>query len=97
MMEHVESTWKVIHLLSATYENFILIGDFSATEFYISIKDFCDIYSFENLIKEINYFKNPHSLECTDLMMRIRSRSFQNSCVIETGLSGFHKMTVSVQ
>ena len=28
--------------------------------------------------------------------MRNRSRSFQNTCIAETGLSGFHRMTISV-
>ena len=29
-------------------------------------------------------------------MVTIRSRSFQNSCVVETGLTGLHKMTATV-
>ena len=29
-------------------------------------------------------------------MLTNRNRSFQNSCVIDTGLSDFHKMTVTV-
>ena len=44
--------WKVYGKLltdSASYENFILIGDFSATELDTSKKDFCDIYIFKNL------------------------------------------------
>ena len=75
--------------LSTKYENLILIGEFNATEFDTSAENFYDIYNLKNLI-------NPHNPKCTDLMMTNRSRSFQNSCVIETRLSDFHKMTVTV-
>ena len=60
------------------------------------MKEFCDIYSFKNLIKEPTCFKNPANPKCIDLMLTNRHRCFQNSCVIETGLSGFHKMTVTL-
>ena len=60
------------------------------------MKDFCDIYSFQNLIKEPTCFKNPTNPKCIDLMLTNRHRSFQNLCVIETGLSDFHKLTVIV-
>ena len=60
------------------------------------MKDFCDIYSFQNLIKEPTCFKNPTNPKCIDLMLTNRHCSFQNLCVIETGLSDFHKLTVIV-
>ena len=37
-------------------------------------------------------FKNPNNPSCIDLIVTNRPKSFQNSMVIETGLSGFHKM-----
>ena len=60
------------------------------------MKDFRNIYSFKNLIKEPTCFKNPANPKCIDLLLTNRRRSFQNSCVIETGLPDFHKMTVTV-
>ena len=33
--------------------------------------------------------------KCIDLLLRNRNRSFQNSCVIDRGLSDLHKMTVT--
>ena len=92
----MESSGKVADSLYAEYENFILIGDFNATEYDASVENFCDIYSVKNLIKEPTYFKRPHTQKCIDLMMTNRSKSFQNSYVIETGLSNFHKMNVIV-
>ena len=93
---HIDSIDKVIDSLSARYYNFILIGDFNAEESDTTIKDFCDIYNFKSLIKDSTCFKNPDKPNCTDLMLTNRNRSFQKSCVIETGLSDSHKMTVTV-
>ena len=41
-------------------------------------------------------FKNPDNPSCIDLILTNCSRSFQNSSVIETGLSDFHKLVVTV-
>ena len=41
-------------------------------------------------------FKNPNNPSCIDLILTNCSRSFQNSGVIETGLSDFHKLVVTV-
>ena len=48
---HTESMEKVTGSFSAKYENLMLVEDISATEFDTSVKIFCDIYSFKNLIK----------------------------------------------
>ena len=57
------------------------------------MKVFCDFYEFKNLIKDA---KNPENPSCIDLILTNNTNSFQNSGVIETGLSDFHKMTVTV-
>ena len=41
-------------------------------------------------------FKNPDNPSRIDLILTNRSISFQNSGVIETGLSDFHKLVVTV-
>ena len=73
-----------------------MIGDFNASEFDTLVENFCDICSLKNLIKEPICFRNPHNPKCIDLITTNRSRRFQNSCVIETGDSDFHKMTATV-
>ena len=58
----MDTIGKVIDSLSARYENFVLISDFNGEESDTSIKDFCNIYSFTNLIKDaigIEVFKTP--------------------------------------
>ena len=48
------------------------------------------------MINEPSCYKNPDRLFCIDLILTNCPRSFQNSCVIETGLSNFHQMVVTV-
>ena len=54
---------------------------------------FCE---FKNLIKDATCYRNPENSSCIDLILTNNPNSFQNSEVIETGLSDFHNMTVTV-
>ena len=49
----------------------------------------------KNLIKDAPCYKNPENPSHIDLILKNSANSFQNSRVIETGLSDFHKMTVT--
>ena len=55
-----------------------------------------------NLMGDINVepnetcFKNPINPTCIDLITTNRPKSFKESEVIETGLSDFHKMSLTV-
>ena len=48
------------------------------------------------MIKVPTCFKSPDNPEAISLLLTNSVRSFQNSCALETGLSDFHKMTVTV-
>ena len=48
------------------------------------------------MIKQKTCFKNPENPTCIDLILTNSPRSFQNSSVFETGLSDFHKLTITV-
>ena len=78
------------------YDNFLLLGDFNSEMCENAMKEFCDTYNLTNLIKEPTCFKNPLNPSTIDLILTNRPRSFQNSKVIETGLSDHHKLTISV-
>ena len=60
------------------------------------MKDFCETYALENLITEATCFKSTERPSCIDVMLTNRKLSFHNSTTLETGLSDFHAMTVSV-
>ena len=48
------------------------------------------------MINKPTCYKNPYKPTCIDLILTNCPGYFQNSCVIETRLSGFHKMIVTV-
>ena len=60
------------------------------------MEKFCGSYWLKNLIKIPTCQKNPQNPSCIDLILMNSPLSFQSSGVIETGLSDFHKMTVTV-
>ena len=74
----------------------MLIGNFNAKPNKPAISDFCEIHNTENIIKEKTRFKNPENPTCIHLILINRPRSFQNSSVVEAGLSHFYKMYVTV-
>ena len=78
------------------YENFILMGDFNVEPNDANMKDFCQIYGCKNIVKDKTCFKNPINPTCIDLIITNRPKSFQESEVIETKLSDFHKMNLTV-
>ena len=91
---HLEHLNRNLALYSSCYENFMIIEDFNVNNSAMSI--FCDTYNLKNLIKEPTCYKNPNKPSCMDLMLTNKLRSFKHSCVIETGLSDFHGMRVTV-
>ena len=82
--------------LIVSYENIIMLGDFNSEITEEAMIDFCEMYGLSNLIREPTCYKNPNNPSCIDLILTNKAKSFQNSNVYETGLSEFHKLTVTV-
>ena len=47
-------------------------------------------------VKQRTCFKSLDRLSCMDLILTNSSRSFQDTCTVETGLPDFHKLVVTV-
>ena len=94
--KHLDEIGKNLDLLSSKYDNFILLGDFNSEPCEQPMKDFFYVYNCQNIIKEKTCFKNPHSPSCIDLIITNRPKNFQNSTVIKTCLSDFHKIPSTV-
>ena len=90
---HLETLSKNLALHSSSYENLIIIGDFSVYVEGISMSGFCVTFGLKSLIKDETCYKNSSSI---DLILTNNRCSAQNSCVIETGLSDFHRILVTV-
>ena len=78
------------------YDNLLLLGDFNSEVVENSMKEFCGIYNLNNLIKEPTCYKNINNPTSIDVILTNRYMSFCKSQAIETGISDFHKMTVTV-
>ena len=60
------------------------------------MNDFCNVYNLSNLVKEPTCFKNPDNPSCIDLFLTNSQKCFQSTMVMETGISDFHKMVITV-
>ena len=98
--EHIGSflhhVGKSLDHVIGKYENLILLGDFNSQMEEDAMKDFCDIYNLKNLITEPTCYKNDQNPTQIDHILTNKPKSFHSSMCIETGLSDFHKMTISV-
>ena len=74
----------------------MLLGDFNSEPIEKALTTFSQIHILKNLINEVTSYKNTNKPSCIDLILTNRPRSFQNSCALETGLSDFHNMTLTV-
>ena len=80
---------------SPTYEKVLILGNFDVEADDQTMKTFCDKHNLASLIKQPKCY-NPSHPKCIDLILTNVTRSFQTTSVIETGLSGFHLMTLTV-
>ena len=74
----------------------ILLGDFNNKPEEKNMSNFRNTYHLKNIVKQTTCFKNPDRPSCIDLILANSSRSFQDTCTVETGLSDFHKLVVTV-
>ena len=87
---------KSLDNLMGKYENLLLLGDFNSEMKEDAMKDFCDTYNLQNLIVDPTCFKNPLNPSRIDMILTNRVNSFENSLCIETGISDYHLLTVTV-
>ena len=81
---------------SSKYDNFIILDDLNSEPTESAVRNFCEIYSCKNLIKDNTCFKNPLKPSCINLIITNRPKSFHNIVAVETVLWDFHKMKITV-
>ena len=60
------------------------------------LNGFCNANSLKTLNRGLTCFKNPNNPSCIDLFLTYQEQCYQQICAIETGISDFHKMVVTV-
>ena len=96
IVNQLDSLSKNLALYSSAYDDYIAIGDFNIEADNKETSSFCDTFDVTSLIKEPSCYKNPDNPSCIDLILTNKPLSFQNSCAVETGLSDFHRMILTV-
>ena len=93
--KHLDIVSRSLDALSTKYENIVILRDFNACVDDEALQRFWKFYFLHSLIKQPACFKTPENPSCTDLIFTKKPRFLQIKCVIETGLSDFHRMTIS--
>ena len=93
---HLNEVGRHLDLYSTKYDNILLLGDYNVELDNSHLCEFCQVYNLKSLIKEPTCYKNPDKPTCIDLILTNRPKSFQDSTAIDTGLSDFHKMIITV-
>ena len=93
---HLDALSTYLDLHATTYEKILILGDFNLGIEEQHMKAFCDNYNLTSLIKQPTCYKNPSNPTCVDLILSNTPRSFQSTCVIQTGVSDFQLMILNV-
>ena len=83
-------------LYTSKLENIPVIGDLTISINDNKMKHFCESYNLKSLIKVPTYYENLDNPSCIDLRLTNKTNNFQSLCVIETSLSDFYEITVTV-
>ena len=83
-------------LYTSKFENIPVIGDLNISINDNKMKHFCESYNLKSLIKVPTYYENLDNPSCIDLRLTNKTNNFQSLCVIETSLSDFYEITVTV-
>ena len=78
------------------YDNIIILVDFNTEPKDKFMNEFINMYGIKTVFNESTCYKNVSNPSCIDLILTNRTKSFQNTTAIETGLSDFHKTTITI-
>ena len=85
-----------IDFYSNTCDNFFIAGDLNCQEAEPILSEFLNMHSAKNIVKEGRCFKSIENSSCIDMFLTNKPNLFFNTSTINTGLSDYHKMVVTV-
>ena len=86
---------KVLDKCRSNFENIVVLGDFNIEPTNQEMTTFMSDNDFINIIKSNTCFKTSTGT-CIDLILTNKPKSFQNTGVIETGVSDHHLLIFSI-
>ena len=78
------------------FDNLVLVGDLKSESRDNSLNDFSNFSNLKSLNKERTCFKNPNNPSCIDFFLANRPLYLQNIFTVETEISDFQKLVVTV-
>ena len=93
---HLNILGKILHAQMKIWNNFLIVGDINSEMTESAMENFCGTYHLHNVIKDPICFKNPDKPSRIDLLLTDFPKSFLKSQTLETCLSDFHKLTLTV-
>ena len=75
----------------SSYDNILLLGDFNMSFSNKNMKDLCDMFELNHLIKDPTCFKSSNP-SCIDSFYTNKNTMFFNSSTVETGISDHHSL-----
>ena len=87
---------KFVDSNMSKYENIVLLGDFNCVENDSAMENFLYSFTLRNLVKRPTCFENVNNPRTIDLIVTNKNKSFFHNDVIETSLSDFHHMPLTV-
>ena len=82
------------YLHTTTLHKILLLGDFNMSYSNKNMKDLCDMFELNHLIKDLTCFKSSHP-SCIDNFCTNKNTMFFNSSTVETGISDHHSKVPS--
>ena len=86
---------KSTDLYTFKYDHLLFMGDFNPGLEDLSIKNFWNSFDLTSLLNKPTWFKNLNRTSYVDLILTSFPHTFQNSCIIVTGLCNLHGMVVT--
>ena len=78
------------------HDNLLILGYLSSDLKDNCLNNFCNVNNLKSLNKKSTCFINSNKISCIDLFFTNCPIYFQNISTIETGISNFHKLVVTV-
>ena len=86
---------NLLEFHSTRYEKVIVLGDFNVEAENKVMKDFLQVHTFYNMMKQNTCFKGDGG-SCIDLLITSSKFSFMKTNSFETGLSDHHHMIYTI-
>ena len=93
---HLSIVGRSLDSYMSNYDDFLVIGDLNSEISEMPMSEFCETCNLQNFVKDPTCYKNRSKPTCIDLILTNFPKSFQHTQTIETGLSDFHKLTLTV-